>query len=262
MLKYNGVEYRSLEEQVRKNMEDISELKEGSGSTPVQEDFPKAVPLGDDLPTTATQGTIEAEKIAVLDANKGNFVYWQGKKIFTQQENNGTQITLIHIDNEKAEQLTITRATLGFVITEISLGGGGDKNSRYGIAPLNSKGQREIPLGSWEGVYAKRVTVRQPIAASLTEIGYVDIENNQDYNYLIDNDVQGIYFGLQIVIGKNGHPYEAYPMFKVEVDAGAEGVWVIQNGPYVENVQKLFIVEQSTGSDYTDVIYIVEDLYE
>ena len=54
MLKYGGVEYRSLEEQVRKNMEDISELDAGLTALSQKGGGGEAVEIGTTLPDTAT----------------------------------------------------------------------------------------------------------------------------------------------------------------------------------------------------------------
>lgn len=275
MLKYGGVEYRSLEEQVRKNMGDISELDAGLTALSQKGGGGEAVEIGITLPDTATNGTITAEELSKLQESNSNYIIFK-KEIYLlmDKQSNEGYITYSNVGVDSSmktvvKTITITLSTMTWAMIETPIetgGSGADKSSRHGIATVNSKGQREILVGSWEGVYAKRLTIQQPSAAAITKIGLVGMENGQDkdFYYTIDNQAEGVYFSLQIVITKEGYPEYAFPMFKIinpsEVATGISVSPSSYSG--IENVQKLFIVEQSAGQDNSQATYEVEDLYE
>lgn len=136
MLKYGGVEYRSLEEQVRKNMEDISELDAGLTAL-AQKGGGTAVEIGTTLPDTATNGAITAEELSKLQESDSNYIIFK-KEIYLlmdKQRNEG-YITYSHVGVNGAmanvvKTITITLSTMTWVMIEtpITAESGGESAS-------------------------------------------------------------------------------------------------------------------------------------
>ena len=137
-LTYGGTTYRSLEEQVRKNMEDISTEAESlaaltdkvdnlqTGGTKVSLTFPAG----------ASSGTVTAEQLATLQANDANYIEMVNDKELYYLNDLGHvegYLTYSHvgIENSKAtiKTLTITVNAMSFVIvtTVVPTESGGGK---------------------------------------------------------------------------------------------------------------------------------------
>ena len=142
-LTYGGTTYRNLEEQVRKNMEDISTEAESlaaltdkvdnlqTGGTKVSLTFPAG----------ASSGTVTAEQLAKLQENDANYIEMVNDKELYYLNDPGHvegYLTYSHvgIENSKAtiKTLTITVSAKSFVIITTVVpteSGGGKLYSHY-----------------------------------------------------------------------------------------------------------------------------------
>lgn len=124
-LTYGGTTYRSLEEQVRKNMEDISTE---AGSLAALTDKVDNLKTGGEkvsltFPASASSGTVTDEQLATLQANDANYIEMVNDKELYYLNDPGHEegfLTYSHvgIENSKAtiKTLTITVSAKSFVI--------------------------------------------------------------------------------------------------------------------------------------------------
>lgn len=132
---YNGFIHRDLEPQVRYDAEQVQALKQANIDINNKID---ALPLGGEkvaltFPAGASEGTITAEQLAVLQASESNYIEMVNDKEFYYLNDNGHTdgyLTYSHvgIENSKAtiKTLTITVSAKSFVIvtTVIPTGSG------------------------------------------------------------------------------------------------------------------------------------------
>ena len=137
-LTYGGTTYRSLEEQVRKNMEDISTE---AGSLAALTDKVDNLKTGGEkvsltFPAGASSGTVTDEQLATLQANDANYIEMVNDKELYYLNDPGHEdgyLTYSHvgIENSKAtiKTLTITVSAKSFVIvtTVVPTESGGGK---------------------------------------------------------------------------------------------------------------------------------------
>lgn len=124
-LTYGGTTYRSLEEQVRKNMEDISTE---AGSLAALTDKVNNLKTGGEkvsltFPAGASSGTVTDEQLSTLQANDANYIEMVNDKELYYLNDPGHEegfLTYSHvgIENSKAtiKTLTITVSAKSFVI--------------------------------------------------------------------------------------------------------------------------------------------------
>ena len=124
-LTYGGTTYRSLEEQVRKNMEDISTE---AGSIAALTDKVDNLQTGGEkvsltFPAGASSGTVTDEQLTTLQANDANYIEMVNDKELYYLNDPGHEegfLTYSHvgIENSKAtiKTLTITVSAKSFVI--------------------------------------------------------------------------------------------------------------------------------------------------
>lgn len=124
-LTYGGTTYRSLEEQVRKNMEDISTEAE---SLAALTDKVNNLKTGGEkvsltFPAGASSGTVTAEQLAKLQANEANYIEMVNDKELYYLNDTGHvegYLTYSHVGIENSEAtiktLTITVSAKSFVI--------------------------------------------------------------------------------------------------------------------------------------------------
>lgn len=124
-LTYGGTTYRSLEEQVRKNMEDIStEAESLSALTDKVYNFQTGgTKVSLTFPAGASSGTVTAEQLATLQANDANYIEMvNDKELYYLNDPGHVEgfLTYSHvgIENSKAtiKTLTITVSAKSFVI--------------------------------------------------------------------------------------------------------------------------------------------------
>lgn len=124
-LTYGGTTYRSLEEQVRKNMEDISTEAESLAALTDKVDNLKTggEKVSLTFPAGASSGTVTAEQLAKLQANDLNYIEMVNDKELYYLNDPGHEegfLTYSHvgIENSKAtiKTLTITVSAKSFVI--------------------------------------------------------------------------------------------------------------------------------------------------
>lgn len=137
-LTYGGTTYRSLEEQVRKNMEDISTE---AGSLAALTDKVDNLKTGGEkvsltFPAGASSGTITDEQLTTLQANDANYIEMVNDKELYYLNDPGHEdgyLTYSHvgIENSKAtiKTLTVTVSAKSFVIvtTVVPTDAGGGK---------------------------------------------------------------------------------------------------------------------------------------
>lgn len=137
-LTYGGTTYRSLEEQVRKNMEDISTGAESLAALTDKVDNLKTggTKVSLTFPEGAKNGTVTDEQLATLQENDENYIEMVNDKELYYLNDNGHEegfLTYSHvgIENSKAtiKTLTITVSTKSFVIvtTVVPTDAGGGK---------------------------------------------------------------------------------------------------------------------------------------
>lgn len=137
-LTYGGTTYRSLEEQVRKNMEDISTEAESLAALTDKVDNLKTggEKVSLTFPEGASSGTVTAEQLATLQANDSNYIEMVNDKELYYLNDPGHvegYLTYSHvgIENSKAtiKTLTITVSAKSFVIvtTVVPTESGGGK---------------------------------------------------------------------------------------------------------------------------------------
>lgn len=143
-LTYGGTTYRSLEEQVRKNMEDISTE---AGSLSALTDKVDNLKTGGEkvsltFPEGASSGTVTDEQLAKLQENDANYIEMVNDKELYYLNDPGHEegyLTYSHvgIENSKAtiKTLTITISAKSFVIvtTVVPTDAGGGKLYRHFI---------------------------------------------------------------------------------------------------------------------------------
>lgn len=124
-LTYGGTTYRSLEEQVRKNMEDISTE---AGSLAALTDKVDNLQTGGEkvsltFPASASSGTVTDEQLATLQANDANYIEMVNDKELYYLNDPGHvegYLTYSHVGIENNEAtiktLTITVSAKSFVI--------------------------------------------------------------------------------------------------------------------------------------------------
>ena len=124
-LTYDGITYRSLEEQVRYDAEQIQLLKQADVTINNKID---SLPLGGEkvsltFPAGSSEGTITAEQLAVLQASESNYIEMvNDKELYTLNDNGHVEgyLTYSHvgIENSKAtiKTLTIAVSAKSFVI--------------------------------------------------------------------------------------------------------------------------------------------------
>ena len=149
-LKVNNVIYRSLEDQVRKNMEDISTESESLAALTNKVDN---LQLGGEkisitLPAGASSGTITDEQLAKLQENEANYIEMVNDKEIYYLNDNGHvdgYLTYSHvgIENSKAtiKTLTIAVSTKSFVIVTTVVpteSGGGKLYQHYNFTVIKS----------------------------------------------------------------------------------------------------------------------------
>lgn len=124
-LTYGGTTYRSLEEQVRKNMEDISTEAESLAALTDKVDNLKTggEKVSLTFPAGASSGTVTDEQLATLQANDANYIEMVNDKELYYLNDPGHEegfLTYSHvgIENSKAtiKTLTITVSAKSFVI--------------------------------------------------------------------------------------------------------------------------------------------------
>lgn len=148
-LTYGGTTYRSLEEQVRKNMEDIS--TEAASLSALTDKVDNLKTGGEKVsltfPAGASSGTVTAEQLATLQENDANYIEMVNDKELYYLNDPGHEegfLTYSHvgIENSKAtiKTLTITVSAKSFVIvtTVIPTDSGGGKLYRHFINLMTS----------------------------------------------------------------------------------------------------------------------------
>lgn len=136
-LTYGGTTYRSLEEQVRKNMEDIS--TEAGSLAALTDKVNNLKTDGEKVsltfPAGASSGTVTDEQLSTLQANDANYIEMVNDKELYYLNDPGHEegfLTYSHvgIENSKAtiKTLTITVSAKSFVIvtTVVPTGSGGN----------------------------------------------------------------------------------------------------------------------------------------
>lgn len=119
-LKYGGKVYRSLEEQVRANMEDISDLSE-------QLDNVTTVSV-EQVEITGTRGTLTEEQLTTLQTSEQNQIVCDNE-IFRLMDNQVESGYLVygHVGAISSKQtvktITITLSTKGWVLQSSAVGG-------------------------------------------------------------------------------------------------------------------------------------------
>lgn len=137
-LTYGGTTYRSLEEQVRKNMEDISTGAESLAALTNKVDNLKTggEKVSLTFPAGASSGTVTDEQLDALQANDANYIEMVNDKELYYLNDPGHEegfLTYSHvgIENSKAtiKTLTITVSAKSFVIvtTVVPTESGGGK---------------------------------------------------------------------------------------------------------------------------------------
>ncbi len=142
-LTYGGTTYRSLEEQVRKNMEDISTGAENLAALTDKVDNLKTggEKVSLTFPAGASSGTLTDEQLATLQANDANYIEMVNDKELYYLNDPGHEegfLTYSHvgIENSKAtiKTLTITVSAKSFVIvTTVVPTESGGKSYRHDI---------------------------------------------------------------------------------------------------------------------------------
>lgn len=124
-LTYGGTTYRSLEEQVRKNMEDISAEADSLAALTDKVDNLKTggTKVSLNFPAGASSGTVTDEQLAILQENDENYIEMVNDKELYYLNDPGHEegfLTYSHvgIENSKAtiKTLTITVSAKSFVI--------------------------------------------------------------------------------------------------------------------------------------------------
>lgn len=143
-LTYGGTTYRSLEEQVRKNMEDISTEADSLAALTDKVDNLKTggTKVSLTFPAGASNGTVTDEQLATLQKNDENYIEMVNDKELYYLNDPGHEegfLTYSHvgIENSKAtiKTLTITVSAKSFVIvtTVVSTESAGGKLYRHFI---------------------------------------------------------------------------------------------------------------------------------
>lgn len=143
-LTYGGTTYRSLEEQVRKNMEDISTEADSLAALTDKVDNLKTggTKVSLTFPAGASSGTVTDEQLATLQKNDENYIEMVNDKELYYLNDPGHEegfLTYSHvgIENSKAtiKTLTITVSAKSFVIvtTVVPTESGGGKLYRHDI---------------------------------------------------------------------------------------------------------------------------------
>ena len=142
-LTYGGTTYRSLEEQVRKNMEDISTEAESLAALTDKVDNLKTggEKVSLTFPAGASSGTVTSEQLATLQDNDANYIEMVNDKELYYLNDPGHvegYLTYSHvgIENSKAtiKTLTITVSAKSFVIvTTVVPTESGEKVYRHAI---------------------------------------------------------------------------------------------------------------------------------
>lgn len=228
-LTYGGTTYRSLEEQVRKNMEDISTE---AGSLAALTDKVDNLKTGGEkvsltFPAGASSGTVTTEQLATLQANEANYIEMVNDKELYYLNDPGHvegYLTYSHvgIENSKAtiKTLTITVSAKRFVIvtTVVSTEVGGklyrhnitlssSESSAlgkfYGTLLLNSNEALTISTiqSFLDKYYNSQIIVSKDFISSgsttvgvyrldkLYELIGIDFEGNQTTSVIIDIDI-------------------------------------------------------------------------
>jgi hypothetical protein len=124
-LTYGGTTYRSLEEQVRKNMEDISTEAESLAALTDKVDNLKTggTKVSLNFPAGASSGTVTEEQLSTLQANDANYIEMVNDKELYYLNYPGHEegfLTYSHVGIENSEAtiktLTITVSAKRFVI--------------------------------------------------------------------------------------------------------------------------------------------------
>lgn len=165
-LKVNNVIYRSLEEQVRKNMEDIS--TEFESLTALTDKVNNFQPGGEKVSITVqagtSSGTVTDEQLVKLQENEANYIEMVNDKEIYYLNDNGHvdgYLTYSHvgIENSKAtiKTLTITVSTKSFVIvtTVVPADSGGGKLYQHYISIL----LRDVPAGEGPPLFSVDTTL-------------------------------------------------------------------------------------------------------
>lgn len=149
-LTYGGTTYRSLEEQVRKNMEDISTEAESLAALTDKVDNLKTggEKVSLTFPAGASSGTVTDEQLATLQKNDANYIEMVNDKELYYLNDPGHEegfLTYSHvgIENGKAtiKTLTITVSAKSFVIVTTVVpteSGGGKYYKHYSILSYTS----------------------------------------------------------------------------------------------------------------------------
>lgn len=157
-LTYGGTTYRSLEEQVRKNMEDISTGAENLAALTDKVDNLQTgwEKVSLTFPAGASNGTVTEEQLAILQANDANYIEMVNDKELYYLNDPGHEegfLTYSHvgIENSKAtiKTLTITVSEKSFVIvtTVVPTESGGGKLYQHRInftTEISSSGDIDI----------------------------------------------------------------------------------------------------------------------
>lgn len=135
-LKYGGVVYRNLEEQVRKNMEDISELDGRIEELSGKATGGVAVVLNGI--SEATQGTLTADQLATLQESNENYILLNNEiYLLMDKQTADGYLTYSHVGVSNQKQmiktLTITISALSWVVIEMEIGSGGGSGGGSGI---------------------------------------------------------------------------------------------------------------------------------
>lgn len=147
-LTYGGTTYRSLEEQVRKNMEDISTEADSLAALTDKVDNLKTggTKVSLTFPAGASSGTVTDEQLATLQKNDENYIEMVNDKELYYLNDPGHEegfLTYSHvgIENSKAtiKTLTITVSAKSFVIvtTVVPTESGGGKLYRHDVTISN-----------------------------------------------------------------------------------------------------------------------------
>lgn len=186
-LTYVGTTYRSLEEQVRKNMEDISTEAESLAALTDKVDNLKTggEKVSLTFPAGASSGTVTAEQLATLQANDANYIEMVNDKELYYLNDHGHEegfLTYSHvgIENNKAtiKTLTITVSAKSFVIVTT-------------VVPTDVGGSTSIYRHT-----LKFIVDKDNLRFSLMTVAYSTRRTEYTANYC-----QGGYFGDQLFYG-------------------------------------------------------------
>ena len=201
-LTYGGTTYRSLEEQVRKNMEDIS--TEAASLSALTDKVDNLKTGGEKVsltfPASASSGTVTDEQLDTLQANDANYIEMVNDKELYYLNDPGHEegfLTYSHvgIENSKAtiKTLTITVSAKSFVIVTT-------------VVPTNSGG---------ELYFHKVVFEETPSSGAPVQYGGAHIEfmflSTSSAEFTMDNffhndypDVKSPYFDIICYTGTDG----------------------------------------------------------